>query len=101
MRESTARAALLASLALGAFCRANADAAAIEGFTLDNPAPGVYVHYGEQAEMTPANRGDIANSGFVVGSRCVAVIDTGGTRAVGTALRDAIARVTPLPVCYV
>jgi quinoprotein relay system zinc metallohydrolase 2 len=68
---------------------------------VENPAPGVYVHYGQQAEMTPANFGDVANLGFVVGARCVAVIDTGGTFAVGRALRLAIRRVTPLPVCYV
>jgi glyoxylase-like metal-dependent hydrolase (beta-lactamase superfamily II) len=59
-----------------------------------------YVHYGQQAEMTAANFGDVANVGFVVGNRCVAVIDTGGTYAVGQALRAAIKRVT-LPVCYV
>lgn len=70
-------------------------------FTLENPAPGVYVHYGQQAEMTPTNFGDVANLGFVVGDRCVAVIDTGGTLAVGRALRKAIGRVTTLPVCYV
>ena len=70
-------------------------------FALENPAPGVYVHYGQQAEMTPANFGDVANVGFVVGNRCVAVIDTGGTFAVGRALRQAIRRVTALPVCYV
>ena len=70
-------------------------------FALENPAPGVYVHYGQQAEMTAANFGDVANVGFVVGNRCVAVIDTGGTYAVGRALRAAIRRVTALPVCYV
>ena len=68
---------------------------------MENPAPGIYVHYGEQAEMTPANFGDVANLGFVVGARCVAVIDTGGTFAVGRALRLAIRRVTSVPVCYV
>jgi quinoprotein relay system zinc metallohydrolase 2 len=70
-------------------------------FQIENPAPGVYVHYGVQAEMTPANAGDVANLGFVVGDRCVAVIDTGGTYAVGRALRLAIRRVTSKPVCYV
>src|SRR5262245_32486429 len=68
---------------------------------LENPAPGVYVHYGQQAEMTPANSGDVANLGFVVGAQCVAVIDSGGTFAVGRALRQAIRSTTPLPVCYV
>ncbi|HEV2040607.1 MAG TPA: quinoprotein relay system zinc metallohydrolase 2 [Casimicrobiaceae bacterium] len=70
-------------------------------FALENPAPGVYVHYGQQAAMSRANLGDIANLGFVVGARCVAVIDTGGTYAVGRALRQAIRRVTAVPVCYV
>ncbi len=70
-------------------------------FSVENPAPGVYVHYGQQAEMTPANFGDVANLGFVVGARCVAVIDTGGTFAIGLALRQAIRRVTSAPVCYV
>jgi quinoprotein relay system zinc metallohydrolase 2 len=61
----------------------------------------VYVHYGAQSEMSTANAGDVANLGFVVGATCVAVIDTGGTYAVGRALRLAIRRVTAVPVCYV
>lgn len=63
--------------------------------------PGVFVHLGALEDWGPANGGDVANLGFVVGSRCVAVIDTGGTPAVGQALRAAIERTTPLPVCYV
>jgi quinoprotein relay system zinc metallohydrolase 2 len=70
-------------------------------FAVENPAPGVYVHYGQQAEINRANFGDVANLGFVVGARCVAVIDTGGTFAVGRALRQAIRRVATVPVCYV
>jgi len=73
----------------------------IPDFALENPAPGVYVHYGQQAEMTRANFGDVANVGFVVGARCVAVIDTGGTFAVGRALRLAIRRVAAVPICFV
>jgi quinoprotein relay system zinc metallohydrolase 2 len=64
-------------------------------------APGVYVHQGRVEDWGPENGGDVANLGFIVGERCVAVIDTGGTPALGTALRVAIQRVTPLPVCYV
>lgn len=74
---------------------------ALPELALENPAPGVYVHYGQQAEMSRANVGDIANLGFIVGNRCVAVIDTGGTYGVGRALRQSIRRVTAVPVCYV
>ena len=63
--------------------------------------PGVFVHIGALEDWAPANGGDVANIGFVVGSRCVAVIDTGGTPGVGQALRAAVERSTPLPVCYV
>jgi quinoprotein relay system zinc metallohydrolase 2 len=64
-------------------------------------APGLYLHRGAQSETSPANDGDIANIGFVVGSERVAVIDTGGSLPVGRALREAIRRVTPLPIAYV
>lgn len=68
---------------------------------MEEVAPGNYVHYGSHAERSPANLGDNANIGFIVGERCVAVVDTGGSRAVGEALREAIRSVTPLPICYV
>ena len=64
-------------------------------------APGIFVHPGRQEDSSAANLGDIANLGFVVGGRCVAVIDTGGSLAVGRRLREAVRRATPLPVCYV
>lgn len=64
-------------------------------------APGVYVHHGRHAGIDDPARGDSANLAFVVGKRCVAVVDTGGSVATGRALRAAIARTTPLPVCYV
>ena len=70
-------------------------------FAVTELAPGLYAHRGHDDVATPANRGDIANVGFVVGTRCVAVVDTGGSYATGRALRAAIRVVTPLPVCYV
>ncbi len=42
-------------------------------------APGLFFHQGVHEEMTPANAGAIANIGFILGRRCVAVIDTGGS----------------------
>ncbi len=65
------------------------------------PVPGVFVHQGQVADWLPVNGGDVANLGFIVGSRCVAVIDTGGTPAVGRGLLAAVARATAVPVCYV
>jgi len=64
-------------------------------------APGIHLQYGAQEEWMPANAGNVANVGFIVGSRCVAVIDSGGTPEVGRRLRAAVENVTPLPVCYV
>ena len=64
-------------------------------------APGVFAHVGLHAAATPENHGAIANVGFIIGSRCVAVIDSGGSFDEGSALRRAISARTPLPVCYV
>jgi len=62
---------------------------------------GVHVHTGLVDEWLPANGGDVANLGFIVGTRCVAVIDSGGTPMLGRRLLTAVQRATPLPVCYV
>jgi len=64
-------------------------------------APGNFVHYGSLEERSAANLGDNANIGFIVGSKCVAVIDTGGSLAVGEGLRAALRAHTALPICYV
>lgn len=72
-----------------------------ESFALDPVAPGVWVHYGQIALVDPANAGDIANLGVVVGGDAVAVIDTGGSVAVGAALRAAIRAITKVPIRYI
>lgn len=64
-------------------------------------APGVFVHSGIVEDWAPSNGGDVANLAFVVGARCVAVIDSGGTPEVGRRWRSAVAAISPLPVCYV
>jgi quinoprotein relay system zinc metallohydrolase 2 len=101
LRSLALRACFLAIAAIAWSGAAAGASPEMPDFTLENPAPGVYVHYGQQAEMTSANFGDVANLGFVVGARCIAVIDTGGTFAVGRAFRQAIGRVAKVPVCYV
>ena len=72
-----------------------------DGFALDPVAPGAWVHFGQIALVTPGNAGDIANLGVVVGEHAVAVIDSGGSVAVGAALRAAIGAITTVPVRYV
>jgi quinoprotein relay system zinc metallohydrolase 2 len=64
-------------------------------------APGVFVHTGKLLALDAAGHDDIANIGFVVGTRCIAVIDTGGSPRVGRALRDTVRRHSQLPICYV
>ena len=64
-------------------------------------APGVFVHAGLHEEFSPANAGGIANLGFVVGGRSVAVVDSGGSRSQGAALLEAVRQRTALPVSHV
>ena len=70
-------------------------------FVLEEIAPGVYLHRGMHVSFMSEHRDDIANTGFIVGKRCVAVIDSGGSVAVGRMLHAAVRKVTELPVCYV
>ncbi len=68
---------------------------------LEEVAPGHFVHRGSMEDRNAENLGDQANIGFVVGERCVAVVDPGGSFAVGKALKAAMRRVTDKPVCHV
>ena len=62
---------------------------------------GIYVHHGLHLDIDTGYHGDICNISVVVGSKRVAVIDTGGSLKVGLALRSAIAQITKLPILYV
>ena len=73
----------------------------IPPLTIEAVAPGIYVHYGKHQLPNKINHGAIANIGFIVGNRCVAVIDTGGNPDQGYALKKAIEKTTATPVCYV
>jgi quinoprotein relay system zinc metallohydrolase 2 len=64
-------------------------------------APGVFVHAGKLLPLDAPGHDDIANLAFVIGTRCVAVIDTGGSVRTGRALHEAIRQRTQLPICYV
>jgi len=62
-------------------------------------AEGVHVRPGVVGRVFVERQ--IANIGFVIGTECVAVIDTGGSLEEGQALSCAIRRLTAVPVCYV
>ena len=94
---------LLMSLVLISCAQAQ-DKAAIASeptFAIENVGSGIYVHHGKHLDIDDGYQGDICNISFVVGSKGVAVIDTGGSLKVGNQLRDAIKQVTPLPILYV
>ena len=62
---------------------------------------GVYVHFGKHQFPDSKNHGEIANLGFIVGQKCVAVIDSGGNPEQGLALKQAVSETTQTPICYV
>jgi quinoprotein relay system zinc metallohydrolase 2 len=72
-----------------------------EPLPIEEIAPGVFVHHGIHEEMDTGYHGDICNIGFIVGKSGVAVIDSGGSFKVGQQLREAIRKVTDLPIKYV
>ena len=76
-------------------------AGAHEPFNLAESTPGVFVHLGRPLPLDAPGHDDIANLGFIVGKKCVAVIDTGGSATIGRRLRAAVKEHTSLPVCYV
>lgn len=64
-------------------------------------ADGVYTLIGKTEDFSLDNGGDIVNTGFIIGSEGVIVIDTGSSKRYGEQMRAAIARLTPLPVVLV
>lgn len=82
-------------------CLTTASAWAFPTLDVTEAAPGVFVHVSTHHWPDRDNHGEIANIGFIVGDKCVAVIDSGGSPQQGIALRTAIKKATPKPVCYV
>lgn len=70
-------------------------------FAIESLGNDIYVHHGQHLDIDTGYQGDICNISFVVGSKGVAVIDTGGSFKTGKKLRDAIKKVTNKPILYV
>ena len=68
---------------------------------LEEVARGVFVAQGQHGLFTVENGGHISNLTAIIGAQSIAVIDTGGSIAVGRALLAAIQAVSALPVRYV
>jgi len=99
--RSRLRSRLLAAFAAAGFLLAAPPRAAEPALSLVEVARGVHVHFGVQEDWLPSNGGDVANIGFVVGTRCVAVVDSGGSLEIGRRLKRAVEATTKVPVCYV
>ena len=91
--------ACLPLLLLGSIaCAASGDD---ETFNLTEISEGVYVHQGKHVGLEHADHDDIANIGFITGDECIAIIDTGGSIDIGGRLREAVRKISSLPICYV
>lgn len=103
MAGHTRRSILRTAAGAAAFGMSGARAEPATSVRLDpvEVAPGVFVAAGKHELITPGNGGHIANMSFIVGTQCVAVIDTGGSAGCGRALLKAVRAVSPLPVRYV
>ncbi len=72
-----------------------------EPLAMQEIGAGIYVHQGTHEDLSEGYKGDICNISFIVGSKGVAIIDTGGSLKVGKQLHDAVRQVTTLPILYV
>lgn len=72
-----------------------------QDFNLTEISADNFVHTGLHVSIEDKQHDDIANIGFVVGNKCVAVIDTGGSITIGQNLLASIRSVTSKPICYV
>ena len=74
---------------------------ALDTLTVKEVSKGMYVHFGKHEIPNQHNHGAIANIGFIVGEKCVAVIDSGANPTEGQALKQTITQITDKPICYV
>lgn len=76
-------------------------ACASESYSVSQVDDGIFYHQGAHEDATQENIGAIANVGFIIGDKCVAIIDSGGSFEEGRLLKLALQKHTDKPVCYV
>lgn len=102
MRAVSLRAAVLALAGLAVSAASGPAAAAGRyGLQPEELAPGVFVMWGAQEEVSPRNGANIANIGFIAGGESVLAIDAGPTRIYAREMLAAIARAVGKPVSHV
>ena len=74
---------------------------ATQPFALKDLGNGLFVREAPHEETTAANKGGIANIGFIIGRDSVLVIDPGGSSADGRWLRSEIRKRTNKPIQHV
>jgi quinoprotein relay system zinc metallohydrolase 2 len=72
-----------------------------QNFNLTEVVEGNFVHTGKHVSIDDVQHDDIANIGFIIGDKCIAVIDTGGSIKIGQQLLDNIKSISDKPICYV
>ena len=70
-------------------------------FNITEVTQGNYLHKGIHVSLDDINHDDIANIGFIIGDKCIAVIDTGGSIDIGNKLLKKIKSISDKPICYV
>ncbi|AFI83466.1 quinoprotein relay system zinc metallohydrolase 2 [Methylophaga nitratireducenticrescens] len=73
----------------------------VNRYSVKQVAEGIFYHQGNHEEANAENLGAIANVGFIIGEKCIAVIDSGGSFYEGELLRKSIRQHSDLPICYV
>lgn len=92
---------MIKKILLGIAAFSIAHAALATPLVMEGLSNGIYVHHGIHEDMSEGYHADICNLSFIVGSKGIAVIDTGGSLKTGQALREAIRQVSNLPILYV
>jgi len=72
-----------------------------QSFNITEVSEGNYLHTGIHVSIEDKQHDDIANIGFIIGDKCIAVIDTGGSVNIGQKLLASIRSITNKPICYI